>query len=334
MTLYYRPIVQTGRHRADRARALAGGWCWFDRIEVLQRGQAPRIIPADEAPAEVIARISAPRAAIGGLSFDQPRLMGILNVTPDSFSDGGRFDAPDRAREQARQLIAQGADIVDVGGESTRPGADYVPADQEIARVIPVISAIRGQSDIALSVDTRKAGVAQTALSAGATILNDVSAMTHDEDMAQLAASSGAPICLMHAQGDPKAMQKNPSYDDVLLDVYDFLYARIAAAEAAGIPRERIIVDPGIGFGKTVAHNLTLLAGVSLFHALGCAILLGVSRKRFIGTISGAEDADARMPGSVGIAVMAVEQGVQIIRVHDMAETRQAVALCMAILRG
>lgn len=334
MTLYYRPIVQTNPHQTPGARPVAGGWCWFDRVEVLERGATPKIVAIGEVPKAVIEQISKPRGPLCGLSLGQPRLMGILNVTPDSFSDGGRFDAPDTAQKRALALIEDGADIVDIGGESTRPGADFVAHDQEVARTVPVISAIRAASDIAISIDTRKASVAKAALGAGATILNDVSAMTYDADMARVAQVSGAPICLMHAQGSPKAMQQDPTYDDVLLDVYDFLKTRIDVAEAAGISRDRIVVDPGIGFGKTVQHNLALLSRISLFHALGCPVLLGVSRKRFIATIGGGADANARMPGSVAIAVMAVEQGIQIIRVHDMAETRQAVALGMAVMKG
>ncbi len=334
MTVYYRALAQTDRFRPAHARMIAGGWTWFDRLEMRKRGGAARIIDIGDAPAEVVERIAAPRAEVAGLATDRPRLMGILNVTPDSFSDGGLFCDPAAAQAQAGALIKQGADILDIGGESTRPGADFVPPEQEIERTAPVIAALARGGSVPVSIDTRKAAVARAALDAGAGILNDVSALTFDPEMAGVAAASGAPICLMHAQGDPKTMQANPTYDDVLLDVYDFLAERIAAAEAAGIARERVIVDPGIGFGKTAAHNLALISGLSLFHSLGCPILFGASRKRFIGTIGQAPDARARLPGSVAVALSALAQGVQIIRVHDMAETRQAVALAMAISEG
>jgi dihydropteroate synthase len=227
------------------------------------------------------------------------------------------------------------ADILDIGGESTRPGAVLVAPDQEIARTAPVIAAIRAAGIATpISIDTRKASVAASALQAGAGLVNDVSALTFDPAMAAEVARAACPVVLMHAQGTPQTMQADPQYDDVLLDVYDWLAARIAAAMAAGIPRDLIAIDPGIGFGKTVAHNLALLQRLSLFHSLGCPVLLGASRKRFIGTIGGAEVAQARMPGSVAVALAGAAQGVQMIRVHDVVETRQAMRLWFAVLRG
>ncbi len=330
--MYYRPLPQTDPARPADALPLAGGWCWFDRIEVLRRDGPPRVIAAAEAPPEVLARLTAPRAPVAGLTLDRPRIMGILNVTPDSFSDGGDHLAPATAQEHARAMVAAGAAILDIGGESTRPGAADVPVPEEIARTAPVIAALAGGAPI--SIDTRKAAVAQAALVAGAALVNDVSAFLHDPAMAGAVAAAGAPVCLMHAQGTPQTMQADPRYDDVLLDVYDHLAARVAAAEAAGIARARILVDPGIGFGKTQAHNLALLARLSLFHALGCPILLGVSRKRFIGAIGQAPEPKARMPGSVAVALAGVAQGAQVIRVHDVAETRQALALWQAVTRG
>lgn len=330
--MYYRPLPQTDPARPADALPLAGGWCWFDRIEVLRRDGPPGVIAAAEAPPEVLARLTAPRAPVAGLTLDRPRIMGILNVTPDSFSDGGDHLAPATAQEHARAMVAAGAAILDIGGESTRPGAADVPVPEEIARTAPVIAALAGGAPI--SIDTRKAAVAQAALVAGAALVNDVSAFLHDPAMAGAVAAAGAPVCLMHAQGTPQTMQADPRYDDVLLDVYDHLAARVAAAEAAGIARARILVDPGIGFGKTQAHNLALLARLSLFHALGCPILLGVSRKRFIGTIGQAPEPKARMPGSVAVALAGVAQGAQVIRVHDVAETRQALALWQAVTRG
>ncbi len=330
--MYYRPLPQTDPARPADALPLAGGWCWFDRIEVLRRDGPPRVIAATEAPPEVLDRLTAPRAPVAGLTLDRPRIMGILNVTPDSFSDGGDHLAPATAQAHARAMADAGAAILDIGGESTRPGAADVPVPEEIARTAPVIAALAGGAPI--SIDTRKAAVAQAALAAGAALVNDVSAFLHDPAMAGVVAAAGVPVCLMHAQGTPQTMQADPRYDDVLLDVYDHLAVRVAAAEAAGIARARILVDPGIGFGKTQAHNLALLARLSLFHALGCPILLGVSRKRFIGTIGQAPEPRARMPGSVAVALAGVAQGAQVIRVHDVAETRQALALWQAVTMG
>lgn len=313
------------------ARRLAGGWTWFDRVEVLSRDHAPEVRAIGDVPDEVLRRLTAPRAPVAGLDLSRPNLMGILNVTPDSFSDGGKFNAPDAAIAHARSMVANGADILDIGGESTRPGATPVPVDEEVQRTAPMIAAIRGVIATPISIDTRKAAVAQAALEAGADLVNDVYAFTHDPDLARVAAQAGAPVCLMHAQGDPQVMQDNPHYDDVLLDVYDFLEQRVAVAEAAGIPRDRIVLDPGIGFGKTQAHNLALLRRVSLFHALGCALLLGVSRKGFIGRIGNASEPRERVHGSVAVALAGIAQGVQITRVHDIKETKQAVALWQAV---
>ncbi|WP_099827184.1 dihydropteroate synthase [Oceaniglobus indicus] len=334
MSVYYRPVVQCGPRPGRGAWALAGGPCWFNEVEVLSRTEAPQMIAAHDTPAAVLDRLTAPRPAIGGLDMARPNLMGILNTTPDSFSDGGQFHDPAAALAQARRMIAAGADILDIGGESTRPGAEVVPDADEIARTAPVIAAIRAEWGGVMSIDTRKAVVAEAAIAAGAGLINDVSAFRHDPAMAGLAARSGLPVCLMHAQGTPETMQRAPSYGDVTLDVYDMLEGRIAAAEAAGIPRARILIDPGIGFGKTVDHNLALLANLSLFHGLGCAILLGASRKRFIGALSGADDAASRVPGSVAVALAGIAQGVQVVRVHDMAETRQAVTLWQAAMKG
>ena len=327
---YFRPIAMTDPARPKAALPLAGGWCWFDRVEVLSRAATGRIIAASEVPEPVLHRLTAPRTDFAGLSMDRPRLMGILNVTPDSFSDGGRFLAAEAAVAQARAM-AEGAEIIDIGGESTRPGAVEVPVAEEIARTAPVIRALRaGGLTCPISIDTRKAPVAQAALEAGASIVNDVSAFDFDPTLGLLAASTDVPVILMHAQGVPATMQDDPRYGDVLLDVYDGLAARLARAEALGIDRGRIMLDPGIGFGKTQAHNLTLLRGLSLFHGLGCPILLGTSRKRFIGAIGRAEPQD-RAPGSIATALQGVAQGVQVIRVHDVAETRQALRLWQAM---
>ncbi|WP_377507103.1 dihydropteroate synthase [Octadecabacter sp. R77987] len=331
MTSYYRPILHSDPHRPDGALTLAGGWLWFTHVEVLERGQGGRLVLAQDVPAAVRDRLTTPRADVAGLALDTPRIMGILNVTPDSFSDGGLFDDPAAALAHARAMEAVGADILDIGGESTRPGAAEVCVDDEVARTAPVIAAIRAGSAVPISIDTRKAPVAQAAIAAGASMVNDVAAFTYDPALADVTAKAQVPVCLMHAQGDPETMQADPRYDDVLLDVYDFLEARIAMAEAAGIARNQIIIDPGIGFGKTLQHNVTLLRGLSLYHSLGCAILLGASRKRFIGTLGHAPDAQDRVAGSVAVALHGVAQGVQILRVHDTKETRQALNLHMAM---
>lgn len=333
--IYFRPIAMTDVARPDAALPLAGGWCWFDRVEVLERGRAPVLASAAEVPPAQLAALTAPRAALAGLALDRPRLMGILNVTPDSFSDGGLFLDPAAALTQGRAMAVAGADILDIGGESTRPGAAEVALADEIARTAPVIAALQaGGVTVPISIDTRKAAVAEAALAAGATMVNDVAAFSHDPGLAGVVARAAVPVCLMHAQGTPATMQADPQYDDVVLDVYDFLAGRIAAAEAAGIARTRIVVDPGIGFGKTVAHNLALIRGLALFHGLGCAILLGASRKRFIGSIGGQAQADRRGPGSVAVALAGVAEGVQVLRVHDVADTRQALALWQAVTVG
>ena len=330
---YYRPIPMTDPARPLAAVPLAGGWCWFSQVEVLERGRKPVVVPVGDLDAAVVARLTAPRG-FGGMALHRPRIMGILNVTPDSFSDGGLFLRPEAAVMQAR-VMAAGADIIDIGGESTRPGAVEVALAEEIARTAPVIAALRaGGLDCPISIDTRKAGVAQAALTEGAGIVNDVSAMGFDAAMAGMVAASGVPIILMHAQGDPATMQADPQYDDVLLDVFDFLKARVAVADAAGIRRDRIAVDPGIGFGKSLQHNLTLLNRLSLFHDLGLPVLLGASRKRFIGTIGAETEAARRMPGSLAVALAGVAQGMQMIRVHDVAETRQALSLWQAVTQG
>lgn len=328
---YYRPVASVDPARPKGALPLAGGWCWFSRVEVLRRDAAPEVVAASALSGEVRDRLSAPRANFGQLAMDRARIMGILNVTPDSFSDGGRFLAPEAAVRQARAM-AEAADVLDIGGESTRPGAAEVMVEDEVARTAPVIAALRAAGLIVpISVDTRKAAVAQAALAAGAGIVNDVAAMGFDPAMASVVAAAKAPIILMHSIKTPATMQEDPRYENVLLDVFDFLKAKIAAAEAAGIARDRIMVDPGIGFGKTAAHNLALLQRLSLFHDLGVPILLGVSRKRFIGTIGQEELAERRMPGSVAVALAGVAQGVQMVRVHDVAETRQALRLWQAV---
>lgn len=318
---HVRPLLQTGPARPSGA--VRFGACWFTHVEVLSRTQAAVVMAVDDLDPEVIHRFNA--------AADMPDIMGILNVTPDSFSDGGQHDDIAAAVAHATAMVAAGATIIDVGGESTRPGAETVATTEEIRRTAPVIAALRDAGvTTPISIDTRKAAVAEAALDAGATMVNDVSGFTFDADLAPLCAARNVPVCVMHAQGDPQVMQKNPTYDNVLLDVYDFLHERIVALHAAGIATGNIIADPGIGFGKTLDHNLALLNRISLFHGLGVPVLLGASRKRFIGTLGRAPEARDRAPGSIGVALAALAQGVQTIRVHDVAEHAQAIALWRA----
>jgi dihydropteroate synthase len=287
----------------------------------------------DSGPAALIERASAPRAPFAGLALcgagARPRIMGVCNVTPDSFSDGGDHADPESALTFARALVAAGADIVDVGGESTRPGARPVDVAEEADRVLPVIEALAGEG-VTVSIDTRRAAVMRAALGAGAAIVNDVSALAGDPDSLGVVAASDAAVILMHMRGTPETMQVAPAYDDAVGDVYDALAARVAACRAAGIPAGRIAVDPGLGFGKTVAHNVALLAGLAQFHGLGCAVAVGASRKSFIGALTGEADPKARLPGSLAAVFAAVNRGAQIVRVHDVAETRQALAVWSA----
>lgn len=317
---------------------LAGGLNWFGMAELIQvdgsRRVSTELVPVegiearfDDATAGDWARIIAPRPALQlgerTVRLDQPQVMGIINATPDSFSDGGAYADSATAAEAGANMAAQGAAIIDVGGESTRPGATTVWENDEIERVLPIVQQLAG-GGTAVSIDTRKSGVMVAAIGAGAKLVNDVSALTWDEQSAAVVAKAGVPVVLMHHQGDPQTMQKDPRYDDVLVEVYQWLDERIGAAEQAGIARDKILVDPGIGFGKSVAHNLELMNGLALFHGLGCPIVLGASRKRMIGALSGEAPADRRLAGSLALALKAAEQGAQIIRVHDVPETVQA----------
>jgi dihydropteroate synthase len=347
--LYMRPEA---RLRADTLPAsgqgqrllVAGrGDLQFTAAELIERDGAAtrrRLLPAGDLSATpdadvqaLLRRLCEPRAPVAGFALDRPLLMGIVNVTPDSFSDGGRYLAADAAIEHALRLEAEGADILDVGGESTRPGSDAVDLEEECRRVLPVIQALAKRSRARLSIDTRKAEVMRRAALEGVHLINDVAALGHDPSAMQVAAATGLPVVLMHARGEPRTMQDSPSYADVVLDIYDWLEARVEACERAGIGRNKLIVDPGIGFGKTLAHNLALLGSLGIFHGLGCPVLLGASRKSFIGRLSGA-GADDRMPGSIAAALIGAAQGVQILRVHDVAATRQALAVWQGTFAG
>lgn len=266
-----------------------------------------------------------------GLSVDLsvPRVMGILNVTPDSFSDGGRFVVPDDALVQAERMIAEGADILDIGGESTRPGAAAVSLDEEMARVLPLIERVAAEFDVPVSIDTSKPELMRAAVAAGAAMINDVSALRAPGAVAVVAAL-GVPVCLMHMQGEPRTMQAAPQYDDVLADVIRFLGDRVTVCVAAGIARERLLIDPGFGFGKTLQHNLALLRGLGQFRQLGLPILVGISRKSMLGAITG-KPVGERQTASVAAALMAVERGARIVRVHDVAAMVDALRLWRAV---
>ncbi len=320
---------------------LAGGLNWFASVELI-RVEDDKRVSTELVPVEKIekrfdddmaaqwATLTAVRPPLQlgerTIRLDQPQVMGIINATPDSFSDGGQFADAAAAAEAGADMAKDGAAIVDVGGESTRPGAKSVWEGDEIERVAPVIRQLSA-GGAAVSVDTRKADVMTAALEAGARLINDVSALTYDERSAATVAAAGVPVILMHHQGDPQNMQDDPRYGDVLVEVYLWLEERIAAAEAAGIARDKILIDPGFGFGKNVAHNLELMNGLALFHSLGCPLVVGASRKRTIGALSNEAPADKRLGGSIAFALKAIEQGAQIIRVHDVPETVQALRI-------
>lgn len=348
MTLrhYLRPtaFVDAPFGHDGKVARLAGGMLWFAAVELVTM-EGDRLVSSELVPVERIDRLLAlgaeaerawrnltsPRPPLKlrerVVRLDQPQVAGILNVTPDSFSDGGRFDGAEAAAQAGFAMSEAGAAIVDVGGESTRPGAKPVWEGDEIGRVVPVVTRLAA-GGTAVSIDSRKSAVMGAAIGAGAAMVNDVSALTYDELSAGLVAGSDCPVVLMHHQGTPETMQQAPSYArPVLLAVYDWLEERIAAAEAAGIGRERIVVDPGIGFGKTVQHNLDLMNGLALFHGLGCAVMVGASRKRMIGALSGEAPPDARLGGSIALALKAVDQGAQLLRVHDVPETVQALRI-------
>ncbi len=264
------------------------------------------------------------------LTLDRPRVMGIVNVTPDSFSDGGAHDTLEAAVAHGLQLAAAGADVLDVGGESTRPGADAVDADEELRRVIPVIERLARETALPISVDTSKPEVMRAAVAAGAGMINDVYALRRDGAL-DMAAALGVPVVLMHMQGEPRSMQAAPEYDDVVAQVHRFLAERIFAAEMAGIAKKKIIVDPGFGFGKTLAHNLTLLAQLQRFNELGVPVLAGLSRKKSIGDLTGRDDPRERVHGSVAAHLIAAQRGALLLRVHDVAATVDALAVWHAV---
>ncbi|HUX01337.1 MAG TPA: dihydropteroate synthase [Phycisphaerae bacterium] len=275
-------------------------------------------------------RLGAYRLAVG----DRPLLMGVVNVTPDSFSDGGKFLEPDRAVAHARQLVQEGADILDVGGESTRPGSESVPEDEEMRRVLPVVETLAEAVQVPISIDTRHARVAREAVAAGAALVNDITGLQGDAGMARAVAETGAGVVIMHILGEPKTMQDAPHYANLMADIVRTLRRGLALAEEAGIPEERTIVDPGIGFGKTLEHNLEILAQLGQIRSLGRPILVGPSRKRFLGEVTGVQEPAERTSGTAAACALAVAAGAAILRVHDVAQVRQAVAVAHAVARA
>ena len=347
--LYIRPIALAESPQSEEGETvrLAGGLVYASRFALILRrnGQVTArqrlaVPDVDDAlarlPDALAAEGQAQWAALKKnhapfqcgertIRLDQPQVMGILNVTPDSFSDGGRFlDDPDAANAHAATMLEAGAGLIDVGGESTRPGAAAVWEGDELKRVVPAIERLAA-SGAAISIDTRRAAVMEAALAAGAHVINDVSALRHDPRSLELAMRSGAPVVLMHAPGEADDLHADGDYRDVVLDVFDWLKARRDAALAAGIAQEKIILDPGIGFGKSVVQNLVLINALPLFHALGQPLLIGASRKRMIGALSSEAPAHQRLGGSLMLAAKAMEAGVQLLRVHDVPETMQAV---------
>lgn len=274
---------------------------------------------------------TAPRLDCNGraLRLDAPRIMGIVNVTPDSFSEHGAHADAEAAVAHGLQLVAEGADLLDVGGESTRPGAQEIPVEDEIARVVPVIAALAKAAPVPISVDTSKPEVMRAAVAAGAGLVNDVYALRRDGAL-QAVADLGVPVCVMHMQGEPRTMQDNPHYDDVVGEVHRFLAERVLACEMAGIDKRRVLVDPGFGFGKTLAHNMALLASLDRFAGLGAGVMAGLSRKRSIGELTGREVTE-RVHGSAAAALIAVQRGAAIVRVHDVAATRDVLAVWRAV---
>jgi dihydropteroate synthase len=347
--LYVRPLgIQWGvRPAGIDAVPFAGGRAWFTSAELAVR--APGAVRRYRAQASALSQWAGGIGAwaaervdsffasyavaiepFAGLALERPRLMGVINVTPDSFSDGGETLAAETALARARAMSAAGADILDVGGESTRPGAAPVPEAEELSRVLPVVAPLAAEGRL-ISIDTRNAGVMRAAAAAGARIVNDVSAATHDPAALAAVAGAGAAVVLMHASGDPRTMQENPRYGDAALDVFDYLEARVVAALAAGIPRRSIMVDPGIGFGKTVEHNRAILTAIALYKGLGVGVLLGVSRKSFIGRTAGVANPKDRLPGGLALLLHGFDQGVDVVRVHDVAESAQALALWRSV---
>jgi dihydropteroate synthase len=321
---------------ADMALPLAGGPLAFTLVRLVGPDAPEAPIPLSDVPEawqEAVLALTRPVPRFAGLEAGRPLVMGIVNVTPDSFSDGGRLMHPDEAIDAGHAMLEAGADLLDIGGESTRPGAAPIPPEEECRRILPVVRELAKAATV--SVDTRNAATMLAALEAGAEIVNDVSALRHDPAAAKVLARSEAGVILMHMLGDdPRTMQRDPRYGDVGLEVAAFLAERVAWAERQGIARERIAVDPGIGFGKRPHHNLALIERLPVLAGIGCPVVFGASRKRFIGEISGVEAAEERVAGSVAAALAAAGRGAAILRVHDVAETAQALRVMAACEAG
>lgn len=342
--IYLRPIgfVESPQRHDGATARLAGTMLWFSQVEFIRAGEGRQLVavqdwerfvaalpPEQQARAlELFSRITSPRSALQmgarTIRLDQPQVMGIINMTPDSFSDGGKNADIDAAAEAAFAMTSAGAALIDVGGESTRPGAPLIWEGDEIARVQPLIQRLSA-SGTAISIDTRKAAVMEAAVAAGASMINDISALLYDDRALEATKALDVPVVLMHAPSQGSDPHKGGDYGDVVLDVFDWLDARVAAVEAAGISRDKILVDPGIGFGKSLADNLAIINNLSIYHGIGCPILFGASRKRMIGALSNEASVEQRLGGSIFLAMKAVEQGAHIVRVHDAAETVQAV---------
>ncbi len=347
--IYLRPcaFIETPIGFDEQAARLAGTMVFFSAVEVIETEDGKRaskaLLPLTDLDAHLVglpaeladkarsqySNLTSPRPALKmgarTVLLDQPRVMGILNCTPDSFSDGGKHgDDPETQAQTGGAMAAAGAAIIDIGGESTRPGAPLVWEGDEIKRVQPVVERL-AKAGHAVSIDTRKAAVMEAALQSGAKMINDISALLFDDRTLEVAKTSNCPIVLMHAPSQSSDPHKSDGYHDVLFDVYDWLEERVEALVAAGITRDRLLVDPGIGFGKSLSDNLTLANNLSLFHGIGCPVLFGASRKRMIGALSNEAPADARLGGSIFLAMKAVEQGAHIVRVHDVPETVQAI---------
>jgi dihydropteroate synthase len=330
-------VILSDPARRPRGATLSGTHAGLDALARAAEGSGLAEL-ARALDAATAADVPPDPTILGSRTFrwgERTFVMGVVNVTPDSFSDGGRHLERDIAVRHALALAAAGADLVDIGGESTRPGAGEIPVQVELDRVLPVIEAVRAASDVPLSIDTRKAEVARAALGSGAVLVNDVSGLGHDPALAGVVAGAGAALALMHIQGTPETMQVDPCYDDVVAQVIAFLSDRIDRAVAAGVSRDRIWVDPGIGFGKTVGHNLFLLRHLSELRILGAPVLVGTSRKRFLGALAGGKAPDQRLPGTLAsVAAVAVLHGADMVRVHDVADVKDALAVADAIARA
>lgn len=355
--IYLRPVhfIESPQHHDGMTARLAGGMLWFCGIELMARSgvetfraivpvhawaNALAHLPDDIAAraALLFTRITAPRAALQlgerTIRLDQPQVMAILNMTPDSFSDGGKNDGDvDAAAASAIAMASAGAAIIDIGGESTRPNAPLIWEGDEIKRVDPVICKLASVGT-AISIDTRKAAVMQAAIAAGAQMINDISALLYDDRALEIARNANVPVVLMHAPSQGSDPHKGGDYGDVVCDVFDWLEARVADVEAAGIGRDRILIDPGLGFGKSLSDNLAIINNLGLYHAIGCPIVFGASRKRMVGALSNEAGVDDRLGGSLYLAMKAVEQGAQIIRVHDAPETAQAIRVWRGLRDG